>query len=84
MLSMHWAWELCAMFRYRSGSRLVEEAGGRLRVRTGVMEGGRTAVSILTIEGVRDGGHKYPKQQAHILAETWIENFPVWVSLIEL
>lgn len=41
------------VFWYRSGSRLVEEAGGRLRVRTGVLEGGRTAVSVLTIDGVR-------------------------------
>ena len=47
---------LIPMTRYRSGSRLVEEAGGRLRVRTGVMEGGRTAVSILTIDGVRHAG----------------------------
>ena len=39
-------------YRYRSGSRLVEESGGRLRVRTGVQEGGRKAISILTIDEV--------------------------------
>ncbi|XP_023340316.1 protein amalgam [Eurytemora carolleeae] len=43
------------VFWYRSGSRLVEESGGRLRVRTGVQEGGRTAISILTIDEVNRG-----------------------------